>query len=94
MTKFFKILCLALLFSLCSMTYANIKIKVTGQAAGSGKIANQQALADALRKAVRKGAGVNIISNTQMTDYVLDFDRVFSRAFGYVKKFKVTFQRI
>jgi hypothetical protein len=89
MTKFFKILCLSLLFSLCSLGYANIQVTVCGQAAGSGKIVRQQALADALRKAVRKGVGVNIISKTKMTDYVLDFDRVFSLAFGYVKTFKI-----
>ncbi len=89
MNKFLKILCLALLLSLCSPSYANVSVTVTGQAAGHGKTASQQALADALRKAVRKGAGVNIISSTRMTDYVLDFDRVFSRAFGYIKKFKI-----
>ena len=89
MTKFFKILCITLSLSLCSLVNADISVTATGQAAGSGKIVRQQALADALRQAVRKGAGVNIISSTKVTDYVLDFDRVFSRAFGYVKTFKV-----
>lgn len=91
MTKFFGILCLTLSLSLCSLADADIEVIVTGQAAGSGKIAKQQALADALRKAVRKGAGINIISRTKVTDYVLDFDRIFSRAFGYVKAFKILF---
>ncbi len=89
MTKFFKPLCFALLLSLCSVIYADISVTVTGQAAGSGRIVKQQALADALREAVRKGAGINIISNTKVTDYVLNFDRIFSRAFGYVKSFKI-----
>ncbi len=89
MTKFFRILCLTLSLSLCSLAYADIQVTVTGQAAGSGKIAKQQALADALRKAVRKGLGINIISKTKVTDYVLSFDRIFTRAFGYVKTFKI-----
>ena len=89
MTKFFKILCIALMFGLCSLTYADTQVIATGQAAGRGKIARQQALADALRQAVRKGAGVNVISSTKVTDYVLDFDRIFSRAFGYVKSFTI-----
>jgi len=89
MTKFFKTLCFALLLSLCSVIYADISVTVTGQAAGNGRIVKQQALADALREAVRQGAGINIISNTKVTDYVLNFDRIFSRAFGYVKSFKI-----
>jgi len=89
MTNFFKILCLTLLLNLCSLAYADTRVTVTGQAAGSGKVVKQQALADALRKAVREGAGVNVISSTKVTDYVLNFDRVFSRAFGYVKTFKI-----
>lgn len=89
MTKFLKVLCLGLLLSLCSLIYADISVTATGQATGNRNIVKQQALADALRQAVRKGAGVNIISSSKVTDYVLSFDRIFSRAFGYVKSFKV-----
>ena len=85
----FKTLWFALMLSLCLTVSADVQVTVTGQAAGSGKIVKQQALADALRKAVQKGAGVNIVSSAQATDYVLDFDRVFSRAFGYVKTFEI-----
>ena len=89
MAKFFQAVCFALILTVCVPVGADETVTATGKAAGSGKIARQQAMADALREAVRKGAGVNIISTTQVTDYVLDFDRVFSRAFGYVKNFKV-----
>jgi hypothetical protein len=89
MTKFFKSLSLALLLLLGSITYADVSVTVTGQAAGSGRIAKQQALADALREAVRKGIGINIASSSKVTDYVLKFDSIFSRAFGYVKEFKI-----
>ena len=74
---------------LCARLFADITVTATGQATGKGRLVREQALADALRNAIRKGAGVNIISSSRTTDYVLDFDRVFSRAFGYVKKFKV-----
>ncbi len=90
MTKFFKILSLTLLLYPI-MIYADINVTATGQAAGNGRIARQQALADALREAVRKGAGINIISRTKVRDYVLSFDSIFSRAFGYVKKFKILY---
>lgn len=89
MTKFFKSLSLALLLLLGSMAYADVSVTVTGQAAGNNRTARQQALADALREAVRKGIGINIISRTKVTDYVLKFDSIFSRAFGYVKEFKI-----
>lgn len=74
---------------LCASLFADITVTATGQATGKGRLVREQALADALRNAIRKGVGVNIISSSQTTDYVLDFDRVFSRAFGYIKKFKV-----
>lgn len=89
MTKCFRVLCLSLLFSICFPGRADINVTATGQATGNNSIVKQQALADALRQAVRKGAGVNVISSTKVTDYVLSFDRIFSRAFGYVKSFKV-----
>ena len=77
------------MFSLSLLTYANVEVTATGQAAGRGRIAKQQALADALRKAVRKGVGINIMSSTKVRDYVLSFDNIFARAFGYVKNFKI-----
>lgn len=73
----------------CASLFADMTVTATGQATGQGRLVREQALADALRNAIRKGAGVNIISSSQTTDYVLDFDRILSRAFGYVKKFKI-----
>ncbi|MDD5728869.1 MAG: hypothetical protein PHV59_09915 [Victivallales bacterium] len=74
---------------LCLNLRAELTVTARGQAVGSGRIVKEQALADALRNAIRKGAGINLISSSRTSDYVLDFDRIFSRAFGYVKEFRV-----
>jgi len=47
-------------------------------------------LADALREAVRIGAGVNIASQTKASELTLQYDRIFESAFGYVRDYKVT----
>ncbi len=68
---------------------ADIMVSAIGRGPGKDKIAKEQALADALRNAVRHGAGVNILSSTKVTDYILDYDRIFCRAFGYVKSYQI-----
>ena len=60
-----------------------------GRAPGDEATAREQALTEALRDAVRKGAGVDLVSATKVTDYVLEYDRVFATAFGYVRDYKV-----
>lgn len=64
-------------------------VEVEGRAPGDEPAARSQALSDALREAVRTGAGVDLVSETQMKDFALDFDRTFSKARGYVKKYSV-----
>lgn len=64
-------------------------MQVTGKADAEAPTAREQALADALREAVRQGAGVDVVSETQMTDFALDYDRAFSKARGYLKKYDV-----
>lgn len=66
------------------------EIEVEGKATGDLPHAREEALADALREAVRVGAGVDILSTTSVKDFNLDFDRVLSAAFGHVKNYKVT----
>ncbi len=68
---------------------ADVSVSAIGRGPGKDKIAKEQALADALRNAVRQGAGVNILSATKVTDYILDYDRIFCRAFGYVKSYQI-----
>ena len=71
-----------------SSTYAN-PVTAEGRTAGDTATAREQALTDALREAVRQGAGVNIASQSQANNFALDYDRVFAAAFGYVKSYKV-----
>ena len=63
-----------------------------GRAPGDRANAREQALTDALRDAVRKGAGIDLISSTNVSDFALEYDRVFAAAFGHVKDYKVVDQ--
>ena len=81
---------LVLIIAVSGLTMAaDIRVTAIGRGPGNDKIAKEQALADALRNAVRQGAGVNILSATKVTDYILDYDRIFCRAFGYVKSYQI-----
>ena len=64
-------------------------VEAEGRAPGDMKTAREQALADALREAVRVGTGVDVLSSTGVTDFTLDYDRILSAAFGHVKSYKV-----
>jgi hypothetical protein len=71
-------------------TAADLKsVEVEGMASGEGANARAEALTEALREAVRVGVGVNVVEQSQVTDFQLDFDRVFAQSFGYVKNYKV-----
>jgi hypothetical protein len=64
-------------------------VEAEGRAPGDMKTAREQALADALREAVRVGTGVDVLSSTGVSDFTLDYDRILSSAFGHVKSYKV-----
>lgn len=64
-------------------------VEAVGRAAGDGPSAREIALSDALREAVREGAGVDIVSESQVKDFALEFDRTFTKARGYVRKYEV-----
>jgi hypothetical protein len=65
------------------------RVEAEGMAAGDGGNARAEALTAALREAVRIGVGVNLVEQSQVSDFQLDFDRVFAQSFGYVKNYKV-----
>ena len=64
-------------------------VEAEGRAPGDMKTAREQALADALREAVRKGTGVNVLASSGVSNFALDFDRIMSSAFGHVKNYEV-----
>jgi len=61
---------------------------VAVEATGSGST-KAAALDDAMRKAVEKGAGVEVSSRTETLDHAVAFDRIVTRAKGYVSKVEV-----
>ncbi len=74
---------------ICSTTLYGATVEVEGRAPADEPMARSQALADALREAVRTGAGVDLVSESQTKNFTMEFDRMFSRARGYVKKYEV-----
>lgn len=88
-------LLLAILISgICVLTdpstlLAATEVEAEGRAAGDQRTAREQALADALREAVRVGVGVDVLSSSGVSDFVLDYDRILSSAFGHVKTYKI-----
>lgn len=57
--------------------------------ASSADIARDQALRDALRKAVEQGVGTFITSETRVQNFQLVSDRIYSKADGYVASYRV-----
>ena len=66
-----------------------IEVTAEGRAAGDQRTAREQALADALREAVRVGVGVDIMSSSGVSDFAMDYDRILSSAFGHVKTYNI-----
>ena len=73
---------------------ADMEVTAVGRAPGDTGNARERALSDALRDAVRQGAGVDLISATKVTNFELEFDRVFAHAFGFVRNYRVVKQYV
>ncbi len=72
--------------------FAAQSVTVTGSAVGSPDVAREQALANALREAIRAGVGVDILSESKVDNFTLEYDRVITSSFGYVKSYKIKSQ--
>ncbi len=71
-------------------------VEVRGEAAiidGDKASARDKAIDDALRKAVESAVGTIISSETITENYQLISDRIYSKAEGYVRKYKITDER-
>jgi hypothetical protein len=64
-------------------------VEAEGEAPGDAPNARVEALTSALREAVRVGVGVNVVDQSQVKDFQLDFDRVFTASMGYVRNYKI-----
>ncbi len=58
-------------------------------ATGAVDMARDQALRDALRKAVEQGVGTFIASETRVQNFQLISDRIYSQASGYVSSYQI-----
>lgn len=87
-----KKLLLSLGAALSVFTAMGEEVTVVGRAEGEPGTARELALARALREAVRSGVGVDILSETKVQNFELEYDRVMTSSFGYVKSYKVVEQ--
>jgi hypothetical protein len=72
-------------------------VEATGEAAiidNDRAAARDKAIEDALRKAVESAVGTMISSETVTENYQLLTDKIYSKASGYVKKYKITGERV
>lgn len=67
----------------------SIEVIAVGRASGDYRTARDQALADAMREAVRIGIGVDLLGESKIKDFNLDYDRVLCSAFGHVKNYSI-----
>ncbi|MCX7766066.1 MAG: hypothetical protein N2246_05105, partial [Candidatus Sumerlaeia bacterium] len=52
-------------------------------------VVREQAIRDALRNAVEQGVGIFVGSSTLVRSHMVDFDKIFTQAAGYVRKYSV-----
>ena len=91
-TNMFKSKCLVPVLALPFIMWGTCMgavVESEGRAAGDAPAARSQALTDALREAVREGAGVDLVSESAMENFELTMDRTFTKARGYIKKYEV-----
>jgi hypothetical protein len=67
----------------------SIEVIAEGRASGDYRTAREQALADAMREAVRIGIGVDLLGESKVKDFNLDYDRVLCSAFGHIKNYSI-----
>jgi len=84
-----KYLSFMLIFYMSLTCLASKTVQVTGRAAGTPDKAGELALTDALRSAVREGAGVDLISESKVTNFQTEYDRVLTSSFGYVEDYQI-----
>lgn len=69
-----KVLICALCVLCGHQIFAATEVEAEGRAAGDQRTAREQALADALREAVRVGVGVDVLSSSGVSDFTLGYD--------------------
>lgn len=80
---------IGLVLLLSGLGLHGVEVKVSGRGAGEPGKAREQALAQALREAVRQGAGVDIVSETKVENFELQSDQVMTSSFGYIENYEI-----
>lgn len=80
---------IALMAALMTRAAEERRVVGEGRAPIEDRNARQRALTEALRDAVRKGVGVDMISTSRVRNFILEDDAISSSAFGYVKDYRV-----
>ena len=81
---------IGLLFCMATAGLGSTKsVTASGSASGSPSSAGELALTNTLREAVRKGAGVDILSESKVQNFTMEYDRVMTSSFGYIKSYQV-----
>jgi hypothetical protein len=65
------------------------EVSVIGMGSGEPDAAREMALANALREAVRQGVGVDILSESKVQNFQMEYDRVMTSSFGYVEEYQI-----
>lgn len=65
------------------------EVTVSGTGSGEPGTAREMALANALREAVRQGVGVDILSESKVQNFQMEYDRVMTSSFGYVQEYQI-----
>jgi len=78
-----------LCFNIVSGQEKTKEVTVTGEAAGDSLQSYDEALKDALRKAVEMGVGVFVSGDTYTKNYELISDKIFSQARGYIEDYEI-----
>ncbi|MCX7703949.1 MAG: hypothetical protein N2234_07645 [Planctomycetota bacterium] len=78
-----------IVFVILSADEGDKRIVVKGFAVGELPDVRDEALKDALRKAVEQGVGVIVTSHSEVRDYQLVFEQILTEAAGYVKTYTI-----
>ena len=82
-------LSLILFTAICHAQAAAVKVVATGQAAADLANPRQEAIDDALRQAVEAGAGVKLASETEVHNFQLIRDNIYTQTAGLVESYNV-----
>lgn len=91
--KIFHKLLLSSFFLFLTTYISAVSVTVTGSAEGNPDKAGELALAEALRNAVREGAGVDVMSESKVSNFQADYDIVMTSSFGYIESYKILEQK-